>query len=119
MNALQKKSVMKVLSHLKIKAYLLKSMSGEQYIAVTYNKSGDTQPFNPYTRLGDSMRIAMLMKMDLSFGDSEFYARPSKDATNDTCMICRIDECGEAKQVYKIGNQIINCAVAMINKELK
>lgn len=117
MNLVQKKGMMKVLAHLGIKARLLKSFSGEQYVAVAYNKLGDTQPFNPYTNLGDSMRVAMLMKMDLSFGASDFYVRPSEGATNELCMICSIDGCGEVKQVYKIGNQIINCAVAMIDKE--
>lgn len=115
MNISQTKCVLNILNYLGIKSHLIKSMTtGQRHIGVAYNKFGDTMPFNPYTRLGDSMRIAMLMNMDITFGENEFFIRPTVNATNDKCMIVIPKGESEQRLIYRVGNQIVNCAIAII-----
>lgn len=120
MNINQTKCVLNILNYLGIKSRLIKSMTtGQRHIGVVYNKSGDTIPFNPYTRLGDSMRIAMLMNMDVSFSEREVFIRPSSNATNDTCMVLQLKDEVENRKIHRIGNQVVNCAVAIIKRSGK
>lgn len=117
MNINQTKCVLNILNYLGIKWRLIKSLTtGQRHIGVVYNKFGDTVPFNPYTRLGDSMRIAMLMNIDVSFSEKEVRIRPSSNATNDTCMVLQLKDEAENRKIHRVGNQVVNCATAMIKR---
>lgn len=117
MNINQAKCVLNILNHLGIKAHLIRSMTtGSRGIGVVYNKFGDTVPFNPYKSLGDSMRIAMLMNMNLSFSEKEVHIRPNSSADNDMRMTFQQKADSEPRKVHRLGNAIVNCATAIIKK---
>ena len=86
----------------------------ERYIIRrTYNRIGDTVPFDPYLSLEDSAMLAMKCNLTLDFGSDCFKV---SNGDGQEVVITGIAKSRQKQKIKRIGNAIVNLIV-QISKE--